>query len=128
MSPRIDPDADIRARFARMAQEDAAAAPALPDFDSLRVRRPARWRAPMRWAAGAAGVSALAAAATLIVLRQPPVPYPIDLSATAWTAPTDFLLNTPGSALLRHVPSIGVATAPPTEPTESTDTSNRSSK
>jgi hypothetical protein len=30
----------------------------------------------------------------------------IDLSVTRWTAPTDFLLDLPGDALLRQVPEI----------------------
>jgi hypothetical protein len=36
------------------------------------------------------------------------VTYAIDLQTTVWTAPTDFLLETPGRALLRNVPSIGI--------------------
>ena len=31
----------------------------------------------------------------------------VELGTTAWRSPTDFLLNTPGSELLRSVPSMG---------------------
>lgn len=35
------------------------------------------------------------------------MPYAIDLSSTAWVAPTDFLLGTPGSELFVTLPTIG---------------------
>jgi len=31
----------------------------------------------------------------------------VDLGATAWRSPTDFLLATPGSVLMRTVPALG---------------------
>ncbi len=34
--------------------------------------------------------------------------FGLDLAATTWVAPTDFLLDTPGSDLLRSLPEIGM--------------------
>jgi hypothetical protein len=99
----IDDDVALRGRFQALADEDRAAVPrfALPG--------PAGGR---RWSAGTLALAAtavLAAAGALgwRLARPRPLPYPIDLATVTWTAPTDFLLGTPGASLLRELPSIG---------------------
>ena len=99
-----DDDRDLRALFARLKQEDRAR---VPSFRAPRAREAPRW--------GRVGQVALAAAVVLIALvlawpdRTPPaVARPaVDLRTVAWQSPTDFLLITPGSELLRTVPAVG---------------------
>jgi len=100
-----DEDRDLRERFARLKQEDRAH---VPPFRAPRAREAPRW--------GRLGQFAAAAAVVLIALvlarpdRTPPpiVGRPgVDLSTVAWKSPTDFLLVTPGSALMRTVPAVG---------------------
>ena len=111
-------DHDLRELFARARREDRERT---PSFDAVvsharaRVARP-RWgfRA-LAVAAAAAGVVVLARA----LVQQPTSvptsahdssrPDPQALTSTVWTFPTDFLLNTPGSGLLREVPTFGAA-------------------
>jgi hypothetical protein len=94
-------DADLHARFAVLAAEDAQAA---PPFALPRVA-PRRRVVPRPRAVAAAAVLLAAAGYAWWALRPRAAPYPIDLAAVTWTAPTDFLLDTPGLALLRDVPT-----------------------
>jgi hypothetical protein len=97
-------DRDLRALFARLREEDRARVPSF--------RAPQPGQAP-KW--GSVGRVAAAAAVILIALmlawpnrRPPAVMRPVvDLSVVAWQSPTDFLLITPGSELLRTVPAVG---------------------
>ena len=110
-------DALVRARFRALAEAEAEAA---PPFGPPRVgTRPGTL--PPRLAVGAA-VAVLALAAVGYarwVWRARPVPFPIDPAAVTWTGPTNFLLETPGAALLREIPAISIhygtegADAPP---------------
>ena len=100
-----DDDRDLRERFARLKQEDSSH---VPPFRAPRARDAPRW--------GRVGQVAAAAAVILIALvlaRPDRTPRPItgrqvvDLSTVAWKSPTDFLLLTPGSELMRTAPAVG---------------------
>ena len=99
-----DDDRDLRARFEQLREEDRTRVPAF--------RAPQPGKAPQRWS-----VRPVAAAAAVILIalvlawptRRPPAVgrQGVDLSVVAWQSPTDFLLITPGSELLRTVPAVG---------------------
>lgn len=119
MNP-TDPDRELRRRFQSLAREEEAGAPA--------YRRPAAPSAPRhrkwRLAALAAAAVVVAIAGTLLLRdRGGSGPGPaasalgIDLAAAVWVAPTDFLLETPGVALLRGVPRFEIDTLIPTPST-----------
>jgi hypothetical protein len=97
-------DRELREHFAQLKQEDRAR---VPSFRAPAVKATPRWRPVVRVALAAAIVI------MAIVLARPDqtpriVAGPVvDLGATAWHSPTDFLLITPGSELLRSVPSVG---------------------
>jgi hypothetical protein len=107
MSERDPADAGLRARFAALAAEDARTA---PPFMVPRVERVRR--VVSRPLAVAAAVVLMAGAGYAWWATRPraAAPYPIDLAAVTWAAPTDFLLDTPGLALLRDVPSFTAGT------------------
>jgi hypothetical protein len=111
---QFDPDRGLREMFSRMRDEDRAHVPA---FDIV----PATPKARTRWFQIAMALTAAAAIifATLAVadyrraaaeregarseLRRRVV------AGTAWRSPTDFLLETSTSELLRTVPTFGPA-------------------
>jgi len=116
-------DRELRARFAALRAQDAAR---IPGFDQVlhRVRRgnsrPAGRLVP---ALGLAAALVAVVGGTLL-WRSPelpgrvshvPAPAPAGVLSPAspaladWRAPTDFLLDTPGRALLDTVPRIGPA-------------------
>jgi hypothetical protein len=110
----MNDDREIREAFDTLRREDEAAPPAFdPMWDraarghashrSARTARQAVWTA--------AGVAFLAG--TTILYRgasPPPTPISEDVprSFTEWTAPTDFLLRTPGRELLETIPRFRV--------------------
>jgi hypothetical protein len=109
-------DDDLRERFAALRREDARSA---PSFD--RLLRTAARPAPRPTArfAPAAGVVLAVAAVFFWGVRwhdrtarhaEPVIPL------ADWHSPTDFLLETPGSPLLREVPRIGDPTLNETVP------------
>lgn len=98
-------DEDLVDRFAAMRRAEAAAAPA---FANVRARgkRQRSLRAPF-----ALGLAAVATAAIVVAVlasrnRIERAPVGIDLRSASWTAPTDFLLDTPGRWMLRDLPEI----------------------
>lgn len=97
-----DDDRDLRERFARLKDEERA------DVPAFRVPR----EAP-RWTWSPRVVIAAAIILIVLVLARPdraPTNLSIqvvDLRAATWRSPTDFLLVTPGSELLRSVPAVG---------------------
>jgi hypothetical protein len=124
------PDRELRDRFAALRRQEAEAAPGLGTLldraaaDRLGTRRPGSRFRPLAAATVAAAIALLA----LVVTTLPPVrtrmfsprprlmrPLP---SITAWRAPTDFLLHTPGEEILSkapelgRVPFLGIATNP----------------
>jgi len=96
-------DRELRELFARLREEDRAR---IPSFRAPAAREAPRWMWAPRIAAAAAIVL------ITLVLAWPDRPqsvtlHGVDLGAAAWQSPTDFLLITPGSELLRTVPAVG---------------------
>jgi hypothetical protein len=102
-------DDDLRRAFAAERRREAGQAPDLSQVLARAQRpRPAR----VGWMPRLA-VAAVLGAAALFVLHfatlspPPPRPSPPLLLAGDWTAPTDFLLRTPGLEILETTPRIG---------------------
>jgi hypothetical protein len=100
-------DNELRDRFAALRREDQAQAGEYHAF-VLRTRTRAKRRRFTRWVAVPA-VVALAIAAAVIALKQPPGKNTgsQELSIMDWRSSTDFLLSTPGQEVLQSVPRIG---------------------
>jgi hypothetical protein len=89
----------------RQAMKQAHADESAPPFAALLTgRRQARVRPA--WLAVATGAVALG----LALFLRPAQPQPVasERGLPSWTAPTDFLLETPGASILRTVPSLAV--------------------
>jgi hypothetical protein len=122
-------DDDLRALFATLRSEDAARA------TPFAIPRPRKDTAPipLRWAT-AAGLAAAALVALAVVHARRAARaerFRAYASVTAWRAPTDFLLDTPGRALLRGVPGVvlpAVRTAPEPSPRPDGDTTRPSQR
>lgn len=98
-------DKDLRARFAELRREVTASTP------PFSVRFTPRARAPVtRWITATVGLAATLAVVLVIAmnLREARPEFDVGLDWVVWHAPTDFLLETPGSGLLSTVPTIGV--------------------
>jgi len=106
---------DLRARFSQLRSEDESAA---PDFQSMiaearvtPIQSHRRWR---RWSAIGGGLAAAAAAALLLLGpdRSSEQQFTALVNSyaanTAWTSPTDALLDVPGNHVLSTVPSISM--------------------
>jgi hypothetical protein len=107
-----DDDPDLRRAFAALRADDAGR---VPPFRAAAAAGPVRPR-PAPWLGGLLAAGALVGAVLLTVRPGPaPVPSP-PWPAEHWTAPTDFLLRTPGAEILETVPRIGAAAAFPTGP------------
>ncbi len=113
-----DGDDDLRAWFDALRAEDRARAPA---FDALlqnaRAAGPRRrWLRLAVPLAAAAGLAALLIARTPdsadAVFREAVVAWSTDPALGAWRSPTDFLLDVPGSDLLRTTPRLRVGVEP----------------
>lgn len=97
-----DEDRDLRDRFARLKREDRSIVPTFRAPMASERPRP-RWPVP----------TAIAAAIVLIafLIARPDRPSEtslhVDLGSASWRSPTDFLLDTPGSDMLRRVPAVG---------------------
>jgi len=109
---RKDDDADLRAAFAALRRDDSASA---PGFEPLLAAAEARSKAAADRSRRLlvpvmAGTLAAAALVALVItaVRRPAAPLPSLASIEQWTAPTDFLLETPGREFLETVPRIGV--------------------
>src|SRR5262249_30701676 len=97
-------DEQLRRRFADLRQEDGRRAPPFAALWRRRQRKPER---RIRWVfVAAAAVIVFAGLFWLRAVRPRPTDATV-ASITAWKAPTDFLLETPGRDLLRTVPEIG---------------------
>lgn len=99
-----DDDGDLRRAFADLRRADAETA---PGYERVRGRADVATRRRPR--AGALLVAASLAAAVIggLAVRRPPAPPPPAVSVEDWTAPTDFLLETPGREILQGTPRIG---------------------
>lgn len=110
-------DSDLRKLFQEAREADEAFA---PDFERIR-RRGAEGQATSRhlsWglialpaaAALAVGLGLLVAGRGSDMLSREAVPSEVSaLTLDEWTAPTDFLLETPGRELLGSFPPIGAS-------------------
>jgi hypothetical protein len=97
-----DPDRDAMHRlFAELRDADRRAS---PSFDGVLRRR----RRPIVSVRAASSILVLAAAVILlsIVVAQRLHSVPAGPALSAWQAPTDVLLSTPGIEVLRSVPSV----------------------
>jgi hypothetical protein len=110
-------DQDLRGRFAALRREEEKQ---VPEFGSLLRPRRRTSGGRVYWLAGAACVLVLLVAVLWQRSTRPRPPEVWVASITQWKAPTDFLLQTPGSELLRGVPEIGAwpgyAVAAPARP------------
>jgi hypothetical protein len=110
MTNRDDDETDLRRAFAALRREDTEEAPSfealLAGAHAVRGRRRGSV-APLLSGLVAASV----AAAALAVLTRHPTPAP-RASLEQWTAPTDFLLKTPGREILETVPRFGALALP----------------
>jgi hypothetical protein len=98
-----DHDGVLHEAFAELRREDTAHA---PSFDAVVQRTSgATTPVPLRGGALAAGMLAAALVVGLLV-RRPALAPPPAAATLAWTAPTDFLLRTPGIEVLESVPHI----------------------
>ena len=104
---RPDDGADLRAAFAVVRREDAAGAPPFQAVLAASRRADHRRRPWLMPALMGTMTAAVVAVALVAVTRRPDPRPPSPVSIEDWTAPTDFLLETPGRELLETVPSIG---------------------
>ena len=110
MSDQRD-DADLRERFGRMRREEAGAAPGFR-HTLTRARARAAASSRLRWPIGAAALTALGVAGLMLWLGGPiGTPdtrdeLPLGEAVGSWRTPTDVLLETPGSELLRTLPDL----------------------
>ena len=108
-------DNDLRELFARARAEDRQYA---RDFESLFASassRRARGSAVTRRAASLLAAASVVFAVAFVALRDrngvpesrgEAVSLKLDPGSTRWESPTDFLLATPGDALLRSMPTL----------------------
>jgi hypothetical protein len=104
---RKDDDTDLRSAFEALRREDAARA---PSFEALLRKAPRSADRRRPWLVPAVTGAVAAAALTVAIVsvaRRPEPRLPPPVSIEEWTAPTDFLLQTPGRELLETVPRIG---------------------
>jgi hypothetical protein len=80
---------------------------AVPPFFVTGARR-AQGRRHGWWVAAAATAAAAVVLWSVVSQDDASDAYALDLSATTWIAPSDFLLETPGRGLLRSLPAIDV--------------------
>ncbi len=101
-----DDETDLRRAFAALRREDEAEA---PRFDSVLTAGQAsrdRRRLPLL-AGSAALMGVIVFVVVAVAVRRPASTPPRVAAFEQWTAPTDFLLRTPGRELLETTPRFG---------------------
>ncbi len=100
-------DSDLRRQFASLRRAEAAST---PSFQSV-IGGARRGSSNARWGlAIAAGIVMTAIGGLILRTSQPPeaaIPRARVPALADWRAPTDFLLDTPGRALLQTIPDFG---------------------
>ncbi len=102
---RDDDEDDLRQAFAALRRDDAEQAPLFEGvLTAAQLRRGRRGLVPLL-----GGLVASVAAIVLVVVavRRPASTPPRMFAIERWTAPTDFLLRTPGREILQTTPRIG---------------------
>jgi hypothetical protein len=92
---------DLRDAFHELRAEEQRGVP------PFRVAQ-TRMSAPHYFRFAVALLLLLLIGAVMLIRRQPPARPPFRQSISTWKAPTDFLLQTPESKLLRTVPTFGL--------------------
>jgi hypothetical protein len=99
-------DRDLLEQFASLRREEAASAPTFERVTGAagRCSKHAGWGVAV-----AACILIAVVAAVIIHVPHPPSAAPTMTAPTLadWRAPTDFLLDTPGAALLHTIPDLG---------------------
>lgn len=102
-------DPELAGQFARLRREQRDATPAFAAVTARPAQRRSR-RAPF---VGLAVAVAASVAIGVVVIRPeaksnagPETPLVLDFRSAHWAAPTDFLLDVPGSWLLRELPQV----------------------
>ena len=100
-----DDDDTLRAAFAEAHRVDAARTPSFHNTwrTARRASQPRPFPTP--WLVTGASLAAAAWLAVWVVGRVGPPPAQLP-TGTSWRGPTDFLLETPGLAMLRTVPEL----------------------
>jgi hypothetical protein len=98
-----DHDRELRDMFARLKDEDHAHTPPF---------RTPTWTAAQPWRLTRLAVAAAIVLVALVLARPDGPPRNVGgqlvhTRAATWRSPTDFLLVTPGSELMRTVPEVG---------------------
>jgi hypothetical protein len=114
-----DTDRELRHRFAALRRQEEGEAPGLGTLLERAARRSRGTHRPgSRFRPLAAATMAAAIALAMLAViglpsvrsriwsPRPPVTAPVP-SITAWRAPTDFLLHTPGEEILGTPPALG---------------------
>ena len=92
---------DLRAAFHELRDQDERQVP------PFRVAQ-AAGRDARRYTLAIATLLLLVIGAAVLLRRQPPTQSAAAKSISTWKAPTDFLLQTPESKLLRTTPTFGI--------------------
>jgi hypothetical protein len=107
MTHQDDDETDLRRTFAALRREDTEKA---PSFEALLAGAPSvrghRRGGLVPLLSGLAAVSLVTVVLAVWTVRHP-APAPM-ASMAQWTAPTDFLLKTPGREILETVPRFGI--------------------
>jgi hypothetical protein len=130
-------DGDLREAFKALGGAQGASAPNFDQLTSMDAARAARWRQRRRRAALLAAAVIIPTVLVLQRRAERGLDYEqftaltgLDLGEVSWEAPSDFLLDVPGSELLRGVPDIEIRlpaiTPDSTRPTAPNDSQRRS--
>lgn len=118
-----DDDRDLREAFSSLRRDQEGRGPGFVElWRAADGRRGASHRRPALPALAAASALAAAALVALALRHAGPSATPSAPPGTAalseWTAPTDFLLRTPGREILETLPSLGRDLPAPPEAVE----------
>lgn len=102
-------ESELRSRFAQLREADRERAPSFAQtYGRARARRSGRGKLRTRPLVIAAA-AAVVIAATLLAYTRSSSPSAATPAIATWRAPTDVLLQTPGSELLGAMPALGAS-------------------